>query len=93
MLAVGECWIVEEGGTVVAGWSQQWQGDNLHVLLFGGRAEIDLSHVLNACLEAQRPASASFQTRRPGLMKKAQGLGYRITRRLERGVVMKKEFQ
>jgi hypothetical protein len=84
---------VEEGGNVVAGWSQQWQGSNLHVLLYGGRADIDLSLVLNACLEAQRPASASFQTRRRGLMKKAHALGYCITRHLDCGVVMKKDFQ
>jgi hypothetical protein len=92
MLADGECWVVEEGGAVVAGWSQQWQGSNLHVLLYGGRAEIDLSLTLNACLEAQRPASASFQTRRRGLMKKAEALGYRVVRQLPCGVVMKKDF-
>jgi hypothetical protein len=92
LIAEGECWVVEEGGTVVAGWSQQWQGRNLHVLIYGGRADIDLSLVLNACLEAQRPESASFQTRRPGLIRKGIEQGYRVVRQLPGGVVMKKEF-
>lgn len=92
LLTAGECWVVEEGGTVVAGWSQQWQGTNLHVLVYGGQAGIDLSLVLNACLEAQRPASASFQTRRPGLIRKGIEQGYHVVRQLSCGVVMKKEF-
>lgn len=92
MLAEGECWLIEQGGSAVAGWSQQWQGDNLHVLLYGGRSEFDLSDVLDACLEAQRPASASFQTRRRGLMKKGEARGYRIARQLPGGVLMKKDF-
>jgi hypothetical protein len=92
LLDAGECWVVEEGGTVVAGWSQQWQGTNLHVLVYGGRADIDLSLVLNACLEAQRPASASFQTRRRGLIRKGIEQGYRVVRKLPCGVEMKKEF-
>lgn len=92
LLGAGECWVVEEGGNVVAGWSQQWQGTNLHVLVYGGRADIDLSLVLNACLEAQRPASASFQTRRRGLIRKGIEQGYRVVRKLPCGVEMKKEF-
>jgi hypothetical protein len=92
LLHAGECWIVEEGGHAVAGWVQQWQGRNLHVLLYGGAASVDLSNVLDACLAAQRPASASFNTRRRGLIRKAIEKGYAITREFERGVVMKKEF-
>ena len=92
LIEAGECWLVEEGGHAVAGWSQQWQGSNLHVLVYGGRAEIDLSLVLAACLEAQRPGSASFQTRRPGLIRKGVEQGYRVVGQLPRGVIMKKEF-
>lgn len=92
LLGAGECWIVEQGGRPVAGWAQQWQGANLHVLLYGGRASVDLSLVLAACLEAQRPASASFQTRRRGLVKKGIAQGYRVVRHLPGGVYMQKDF-
>jgi hypothetical protein len=92
LIDAGECWLVEQGGQPVAGWVQQWQGSNLHVLLYGGAASVDLSHVLDACLAAQRPASASFNTRRPGLIRKAIAKGYAITCEFDGGVVMRKEF-
>jgi hypothetical protein len=92
LLAAGECWLVERDGVAVAGWVQQWQGGNLHVLAYGGRDRLDLSHVLDACLAAQRPVSASFQTRRRGLMRKALARGYHVERSLPVGVLMKKDF-
>lgn len=92
LLCAGECWLVEEGGEAVAGWAQQWQGERLHILVYGGRAGIDLVRVLAACIEAQAPRVASFQTRRRGLMKKAEALGYSVAGRLANGVIMRKDF-
>jgi hypothetical protein len=87
-----ECWLLEQDGVPVAGWSQEWRGADLHVVLYGGRAEFDLSIVLDACLAAQRPASATFQTRRRGLVRKGEAQGYRVVRQLPCGVLMRKDF-
>lgn len=85
--------MIEQGGEAVAGWAQEWQGTNLHVLLYGGRITgLDASHVLDAILALQRPASASFQTRRRGLIRKGLARGYRIERQLPGGVLMKKDI-
>ena len=94
LLRVGDCFVIEQGGRPVAAWSQQIDGAGvLRVLVYGGRADIDLTDVLARCLEAQGAPAAQFQTRRPGLMKKAAELGYRVVGRAPHGVIMRKDFQ
>lgn len=93
LLHSGQCWVIEEDGAPVAGWAQQQQGDCLHVLVYGGRAGVDLVRVLGACLEVQAPKAATFHTRRRGLMKKAQALGYRVVGQAPNGVIMRKDFK
>ncbi|KVL36393.1 hypothetical protein WS97_12135 [Burkholderia territorii] len=94
LLAVGRCYVVEENGRTVAAWSQQIDRDGvLRVLVYGGRADVDLTVLLARCLESQGAPAAQFQTRRPGLIKKAEALGYRVVGRAPHGVIMRKDFQ
>jgi hypothetical protein len=94
LLTVGDCFVIEQGGQPVAAWSQQIDRDGvLRVLVYGGRADIDLTELLARCLEAQGTRAAQFQTRRRGLMKKAATLGYRVVGRAPHGVIMRKDFQ
>ncbi|KVD19190.1 hypothetical protein WI80_33385 [Burkholderia ubonensis] len=94
LLTVGRCYVVEEDGRPVAAWSQQIDAAGvLRVLVYGGRGATDLTVLLARCLESQGAPAAQFQTRRPGLIKKAEALGYRVVGRAPCGVIMRKDFQ
>lgn len=94
LLTVGDCFVIEQGGAVVAAWAQQIDAAGvLRVLVYGGAADVDLTDVLARCIEAQRVPAAQFQTCRRGLMRKARAHGYRVIGRAARGVIMRKDFQ
>jgi hypothetical protein len=94
LLAVGDCFVIEQDGAPVAAWAQQIDGGGvLRVLVYGGRADIDLTDLLARAIEAQNVPAAQFQTRRPGLIKKAEKHGYRVIGRAPVGVIMRKDFQ
>lgn len=91
----GHCFLLEEGGRPVCAWSLQAQGNELFILAAAGRAGCDLTEVGLTVIEqqAQGFASVAFQTRRRGLMRKAQALGYQPAGRAGNGVVMRKVIQ
>lgn len=94
LLAVGDCFVIEHAGEPVAAWAQQLDRDGvLRVLVYGGRATFDLCGLLARCLEVQGARAAQFQTRRPGLIRKAIALGYHIAGRAPNGYVMRKDFK
>lgn len=72
---------LERGGVALA-YALKVEGCELWVQAAGGRGDIDLSDLMHDCIyqQAQKMglASVGFQTRRLGLVKKAQQHGYKI---------------
>ena len=82
LLQLGQTFkILDETGTVRAAYILQTIGGELWVVLGAGRADLDLTAVGLALIEAQGRAfdSIGFVTRRRGLVKKAQAIGYQVT--------------
>lgn len=71
----------DESGKIVGAYVLIARGPMLWVRLAAGRAQVDLSLVMAALVERQGREfdEIGFQTQRPGLIKKAQALGYRVT--------------
>ena len=87
----GQCFkVVSDGETILAAYIVAAEGDELFVRAAAGRAQLDLSDVLDALTEAQasRFRSIAFQTQRRGLVKKALEHGYEIA-----GYVMRKKIK
>jgi hypothetical protein len=93
--SVGDCLALYVDGVHAASWLQQTDRDGvLRILAYEGRGPIDLTAFLNGAIEAQCPRAGQFQTRRRGLVKKAQALGWRIVGEAPlAGVIMRKDFQ
>ncbi len=95
--ALGRCYVIEQDGRPVAGYVLQRQGDECFVLAAAGSVDFDLTDFGLRLIEAHAVglASVAFQTRRPGLVKKAARLGYRIAGRVKNGhgVIMRKELK
>jgi hypothetical protein len=71
----------DDAGRIVGAYVLHAEGPVLWVRAAAGRASIDLTQVMAALLERQGREfdEIGFQTQRPGLIKKAQALGYRVT--------------
>jgi hypothetical protein len=95
MARVGRCFVVSHDGRDVASYVLQRQGSECFVLAAAGSAEFDITAFMAAVLEghAHGLSSIAFQTRRPGLIRKARKYGYRIDGRVANGVVMRKELK
>lgn len=97
LTACGRCFVIEADGRPVAGYVLQRQGDECYVLAFAGAAQLDLTGLLARLIEAQAAGldSIAFQTRRPGLVRKAARLGYRVAGRVPdgHGVIMRKTLK
>ncbi|UTV53236.1 hypothetical protein [Burkholderia arboris] len=95
MAAAGRCFVISQDGRDVAAYVLQRQGDECFVLAASGTVEFDLTVFGLALIEAHARGlrSVAFQTRRRGLIRKAQKLGYHIAGRAPVGVVMRKELQ
>ncbi|WP_321797123.1 hypothetical protein [Burkholderia sp. BCC1988] len=94
LAAVGRCFVIEQDGRPVAAYVLQRQGDECFVLAAAGAVDFDLTAFGLALIEAHARglASVAFQTRRPGLIRKASRHGYRIAGRCEAGVIMRKSL-
>jgi hypothetical protein len=94
MAAVGRCFVLSEDGRDIGAYVLQRQGDECYILAAAGQAEFDMTAALATILEghARGLKSIAFQTRRPGLVRKARKYGYRIAGRVENGVIMRKEL-
>lgn len=92
--ALGRCFVIEQDGRTVAGYVLQRQGDECFVLAAAGAASFDLTALLARLVDAHAAGltSIGFQTRRPGLVRRAQRLGYRIVGDVPNGsgVIMRK---
>lgn len=95
MAAVGRCFVVSHDGRDVAAYVLQRQGSECYVLAAAGAAEFDVTAFLAAVLEGHAVglSSIAFQTRRPGLMRKARKYGYSVAGRVANGVIMRKELK
>ena len=95
LFEAGDCIGLYLDGVHAATWVQQLDPQGvLRILAFEGHAPIDLTVWLNRAIEAQCPRAGQFQTRRQGLVVKAQALGWRIVGPAPRaGVIMRKDFQ
>lgn len=72
----------------------QVQGREVFVLAAAGAAEFDLTAFALAVIEAQAAGfdTVAFQTKRRGLMKKAQARGYAKAGRVHDGIIMRKRI-
>lgn len=89
------CFVISQDGRDTAAYVLQRQGDECYVLAAAGDVDFDLTAFGLALIEAHATGlrSVAFQTKRPGLIKKASRLGYRVAGRVADGVVMRKELQ
>ncbi|MCA3780139.1 MAG: hypothetical protein IOC39_24185 [Burkholderia sp.] len=95
MTTIGRCFVIAHDGRDVGAYVLQRQGNECFVLAAQGGAEFDLTAFLSVVVEAHARglASIAFQTRRPGLIRKAKRYGYYIAGRAPEGVVMRKDLQ
>lgn len=81
LLSLGQSYrIFEDGGDTLAAYVLKVNGAELWIALGAGRADVDLTAVGLALIEAQGREfdSIGFKTRRRGLVKKAAKHGYRV---------------
>lgn len=90
LAARGEAFKVMLDGELVGAYLLEVHGPEVWILLAGGRAPVDLAHYGFAMLEQQAREfdSIGFQTRRPGLIKKAKRAGFEVA-----AVVMRKRLR
>ncbi|BEV15568.1 hypothetical protein HBDW_23560 [Herbaspirillum sp. DW155] len=90
LLARGEAFKVMLDGEIVGAYLLEVHGPEVWILLAGGRAPVDLAHYGIALIEQQARDfdSIGFQTRRPGLIKKAKRAGFEVA-----AVVMRKRLR
>lgn len=93
----GQCYKVIDGaGQAVGAYVLRTCGAEVWIAAAAGRAAFDLTAVLSALVDLQARAfdSIAFQTRRPGLIRKARRYGYREAGRVgEQGIIMRKIIQ
>ncbi|MEX3955890.1 hypothetical protein [Trinickia sp. EG282A] len=89
------CFVISQDGRDAAAYVLQRQGDECYVLAAAGAVDFDLTAFGLALIEAHARGlrSVAFQTKRPGLIKKARRLGYAIAGRVADGVILRKELQ
>lgn len=94
LVAHGRAFVIEENGRPVCAYLLERHGRECFITAAAGSAGVCLTDLLADVIEAQATgmASIAFQTRRPGLMRKARALGYRMAGRVENGVIMRKEL-
>lgn len=97
LTAIGRCFVIEADGRPVAGYVLQRQGDECFVLAAAGSVDFDLTDFGLRLIEAHAAglSSVAFQTRRPGLVRKAARLGYAVAGRVPdgHGVIMRKKLK
>ncbi|MBK3337963.1 hypothetical protein [Burkholderia pseudomallei] len=96
MTVGSRCFVIEQDGRPVAAYALQRIGDACFVRAAAGSVEFDLTAFGLALIEAHASglARVEFQTRRPGLIRKACRHGYTIAARLDngRGYLLRKEL-
>jgi hypothetical protein len=94
LASVGRCFVISQDERDVAAYVLQRRGDECYVLAAAGSVDFDLTAFGLALIEAHARglSSVAFQTKRPGLIRRASRLGYRIAGRAGSGVVMRKEL-
>jgi hypothetical protein len=83
VIAAGHAYkIVTARGQAVACYVLARLGARLWIMAAAGRAAFDLTGAINALVAAQAAGceSIGFRTERPGLVRKAERLGYQVTR-------------
>lgn len=83
-------WLFCEAGKPFAGFTVIEREGGLFVTAASGEGRRDLTALILGTLEQAGAASVAFQTRRRGLMRKAQRLGYRVAGDVANGVIMRK---
>lgn len=81
LISLGQCYrLFDDSGETLAAYILKINGPELWIALGAGRADIDLTAVGLALIEAQGREfdSIGFKTRRRGLVKKAGKHGYRV---------------
>lgn len=78
LLPRGQCFAVEHDGQIVGAYLLEVTGTEVFILAAAGRAEFDMTAVFAVLIEQQAAqfSSVAFKTKRPGLVRKAQALGY-----------------
>lgn len=90
LIRQGQCFKVMEGDTIVGAYVLKADGIECYVLAAAGRCDGDLTAAMLAFIEDNGAEfdSIGFQTRRRGLVKKAQKHGYEIA-----GYIMRKKLR
>lgn len=81
LLSLGQTYrLQDESGQILGAYILKANGPELWIVLGAGRADIDLTVVGLALIEAQGKQfdSIGFVTRRPGLVRKARKLGFAV---------------
>jgi hypothetical protein len=87
--------VVDQDGKAVAAYVLQPRGPVLWMLAVAGRAPFDLVRVIGALVQGQGREfdSIGFRTERPGLARKAQRIGYKVTRREGRAYYLSRTIE
>lgn len=93
--ANGAAFVLLEEGAPVFGYTLEADGDDLLITAAAGQAEHDLTVIGLRVIERQaaRFDAVTFETIRPGLVRKARRLGYEITRRTGKVYCMRKRIK
>lgn len=85
-------YIVRDNGNACAGFTLRYNGSECYVTAAGAtRPGIDITRLITAALAGKKGVqSIAFQTRRRGLIRKAERLGYRQAGQVKNGVIMRK---
>jgi hypothetical protein len=81
IIAQSDAYLVVQGQNPVAGLLMRRRGSEIYVVAAAGRANIDLSVAMHEIINQYKSdeiTAVSFTTKRRGLVKKAQKLGYKI---------------
>lgn len=83
-------WLLCEAGKTIAGFTVIERDGGLFITAASGEGRRDLTDCILGLLEQAGAASVAFQTRRPGLIRKAARRGYRVEGEVANGVIMRK---
>lgn len=84
-----DAYVIDQNNNSVAGLLMRRRGSEIYVVAAAGRANVDLSVVIHNLVnqyKTEEIKSFSFTTKRRGLVRKAQKLGYKID-----GYIMRKQ--
>jgi hypothetical protein len=86
-------YLVMEGARAIAGFTVVERDGGVFVTAASGFGRRDLTALILGLLERIGAAHVGFQTRRPGLIRKAARRGYQVAGQVQQGVIMRKTIQ